>query len=192
MRTIVSTLTALALATTTGCSFSDSSGSFSDSSGSISDSISSPSKSISNSSDGDGSSSDEKETPEPESTEDKASYQKDVSQLTVTYIKSGGDISAFRTGISNLAKARGITDWEADSATTQAIGVGAGKAGLQEVAFDDFSKHLVGDDLTKLNDLRIGYQQTAPSAAQQATNPAAAAPAVGSASTDTASAPGAQ
>jgi hypothetical protein len=183
MRTIFSVAIALALAATTGCSFSNSSGSFSDSSGSISDSISSPSKSISESSEGGGSSSDEKETPEPESTEDTASYQKDVSQLTVTYIKSGGELSAFRTGVTNLAKARGITDWEADPDTTQAIGVGAGKAGLQEAAFDDFSKKLVGNDLTKLNELRKGYQQSAPAPAQQATTPTD--------STDVASEPGA-
>jgi hypothetical protein len=169
MRTIFSVLITLALATTTGCSFSDSSGSFSDSSGSISDSISSPSKSISESSEGDGSSGDEKETPAPETVQDKASYQKDVSQLTVTYIKSGGDVGAFRSGVSNLATARGITNWEADADTTQAIGSGAGKAGLQEAAFDDFSKKLVGDDLTKQNELRVGYQQSAP-----ATTPAVA------------------
>jgi len=159
MRNVLSVIFALALAGTTGCSISASVGS-------ISDSISSPSESISDSSSGDDSSSDESETPAPETTEDTASYRQDVSQMTLTYIKSGGDIGAFRSTISDLARTRGITDWEADSETTQAIGVGAQDAGLEEVGFTDFSKKLFGDDLVKLNELRKGYQQAASSPAQ--------------------------
>ena len=166
MRTALSVFIALALVATTGCSFSNSSGS-------ISDSISSPSTSISESSSGGDSGDDEKEpTPAPESTEETARYQQDVSQLALTYLKSGGELDAFRAAITDLAKARGITDWESDAETAQAIGVGAGNAGLQEAAFDDFSKQLFGDDLTKLNEIRIGYQQSAPAPAQQATTPA--------------------
>ena len=154
-------LVGLTLAFTTGCSFSDSSGS-------ISDSISSPSKSISNSSSGD-----DDEAPAPEKPQDTASYRQDVSQLTVTYLKSGGEIDAFTSEISKLAKARGVTDWEADADTNQAIGVGAGTAGLQEDAFNQFGSTLFGDDLTKLNELRKGYQQTAPAPPQVATPPEA-------------------
>jgi len=150
MRKIFSIFIVLALAATTGCSLSASSGS-------ISDSISSPSRSSS-----DSSSDDDSDSPAPETPQDTASYRQDVSQLTVTYIKSGGELDAFRRAIADLAKARGITNWEADADTTQAIGVGAGTAGLQEPAFDDFSKQLGGDDLTKLNGLRKGYQRTAP------------------------------
>jgi hypothetical protein len=167
LRTTLSLLIALALTTATGCSISNSSAS-------ISDSISSPSTSISKSSSGDDSKDDDSEAPAPETPQDNASYRRDVSQLTVTYIKSGGDIGALRTSVADLAKARGITDWEADADTTQAIGVGAGTAGLQEAAFEDFSKQLFGDDLTKLNELRKGYQQTAP-AAVAAPSPEAAA-----------------
>lgn len=150
MRITFLLLLALALAAMTGCSFSDSSGS-------ISDSISSPSKSISNSSSGD-----DDEAPKPETHEDMASYRQDISQLTVTYLKSGGDLDAFSSAIAKLASARGISDWEADPDTSQAIGVGAGTAGLQEQAFNDFGAKLFGEDLTKLNELRKGYQQSAP------------------------------
>ena len=171
MRSIVSLFIALALAATTGCSISNSSGSFSDSSGSISDSISSPSESISDSSSGDDSGGSDDKAPAPETTEDTASYQQDISQLAVTYIMSGGELAAFTSAISNLAKARGVTNWEADTETTQAIGIGAGNAGLEEAAFDDFGKELFGDDLTKLNELRIGYQQAAPATPSVATPP---------------------
>jgi hypothetical protein len=96
--------------------------------------------------------------------------------MTVTYLKSGGEISAFRGAISKLARDRGMTNWEADPVTTQAIGRGAGRAGLDETAFESFSKQLVGSDLIELNELRKGYQQTVP------TPPAVAAPAAESTS----------
>ena len=138
-----------------GCSISKSSGS-------ISDSISSPSKSVSNSSKS--SSGGDDEAPEPEEPQDKASYEEDVSQLAVTYATLGGEIGAFRMAVSELAMNRGITNWEVDSTTCQAIGRGVGTAGMQEQSFTNFSKQLFGDDLKKQNDLRMGYQQTAPSA----------------------------
>ena len=150
MRLISSVLLALVLATTSGCSISKSSGS-------ISDSISSPSESISDSSSGDDG---ESSSPEPETPQETSSYQSDVSQLAVTFIKSGGDVAAFQSAISDLAKTRGLTDWEADPDTTQAIGMGAGSAGLEEPAFNEFATSLFGDDLTKINELRKGYQQT--------------------------------
>ncbi len=153
MRTVLSMLTALSLIAMTGCSFSNSSGS-------ISDSISSPSTSISESSSGgDSGGQDTQPAPAPETTEDTARYRQDVSQLTLTYLKSGGELDALRSAVTDLARARGITNWEADSETAQAIGLGAGNAGLQEAEFVVFSKQLFGDDLSKLNELRRGYQQ---------------------------------
>ena len=146
MRIVLSVFLALALVALNGCSFSDSSKS-------ISDSISSPSKSSSDSSSGD----DE----EPEEPADMARYQSDISQLAVTYAKTGGDIGAFRTSVSSIAKDYGVTNWEADQMTNEAIGRGAGTAGMQDEAFTSFSKNLYGEDLDKLNELRTGYQQTA-------------------------------
>jgi hypothetical protein len=155
MRALLPLSLSMLVAVTLGCSISDSSGSFSES-------ISSPSTSISGSSSGD----DEPAAP-PEAPQDTSSYRNDVSQLTVTFIKSGGEIDAFRSSVANLASARGLTDWEADADTTQSIGVGAGRAGLQEADFVDFSKRLVGEDLAKQNELRKGYQQTAPAPAAE-------------------------
>jgi hypothetical protein len=146
MRIVLSIFLALALAALSGCSFSDSSKS-------ISNSISSPFKSSSDSSSGD----DEK----PDEPVDMARYQSDISQLAVTYAKTGGDIGAFRSSVSKIAKEYGVTNWEADEMTNQAIGRGAGTAGMQEEAFTSFSKNLYGDDLGKQNELRTGYQETA-------------------------------
>ena len=145
-------LMAFMLAVGAGCSISKSSGS-------ISDSISSPSKSSSESSSGGGDDGDEPETPQ-----DLASYAEDISQLAFTYAKSGGDIGAFRTAVSELANKRGVTNWEVDSTTCVAIGSGVAKAGMQEADFTEFSKDLFGDDLTKQAALRKGYQPNAPAA----------------------------
>jgi len=159
MRIVLSVFLASAIAAMSGCSFSQSSGSISDSisnsSESVSNSVESSSDSAKSSSDGDD------EAAKPEAPQDTASYEEDVSQLAVTYAKSGGDIGAFRGAVTQLAMARGITNWEVDSRTSQAIGRGVGTAGMQEEPFTDFSEQLFGDDLGKLNDLRTGYQQTA-------------------------------
>jgi hypothetical protein len=137
-------------------------GALSKSSESISDSISSPSKSSSESSGGDD------DSGEPEAPQDKASYEADVAQLAATFAAVGGDIGALRSAVSELAVKRGITNWEADSATRQAIGRGVGDGGMEEAQFADFSKDLFGDDLTKQSDLRKGYQATAPTASSGA------------------------
>jgi hypothetical protein len=146
MRLAFVSLVAFMLAAGVGCSFSKSSGS-------ISDSISSPSKSSSNLS----RSGDDDEAA-PETPQDAASYQEDVSQLAFTYAKSGGDIGAFRSAVSKLATQRGITNWEVDATTTTAIGSGVAQAGMEEADFAAFSKDLFGEDLTKQAALRDGYQ----------------------------------
>jgi hypothetical protein len=148
MRLAFVSLVAFMLAAGVGCSISKSSGS-------ISDSISSPSKSSSRlSRSGD-------DEAAPETPQDTASYQEDVSQLAFTYAKSGGDIGAFRTAVSKLATQRGITNWEVDATTCTAIGSGVAKAGMQEADFAKFSQDLFGEDLTKQAALRDGYQPNA-------------------------------
>jgi hypothetical protein len=154
---------AAALALGTGCSISNSSES-------ISDSISSPSESISHSSksSSDSSGGGDDDAPAPESSEETASYERDVSELTQAYLSSGGDLDAFRSAVADLATNRGITDWEADPATTRAIGRGAGEAGLDEHAFTAFGSELVGEAPTVRAALRRGYEQARSSAASAA------------------------
>jgi hypothetical protein len=164
MRILTSVFMVLTLALMSGCSISKSSGS-------ISDSISSPSESISDSSSG---GDDEPEAaPEPEKPEDTASYEADVSQLALTYAKNGGEIGALRDAVGKLATARGITDWESDSNTSEAIGRGIGRGGMPETEFVKFSKQLYGgEDLSKESQLRRGYDEEAAAVAQSAQPPA--------------------
>lgn len=63
--------------------------------------------------------------------------------------------------MSKIAAEYGVTNWEDDDMTNQAIGRGAGTAGMQEEAFMSFSENLYGDDLGKQTELRTGYEETA-------------------------------
>ena len=148
-------LLAMLISMNTGCSFSNSSGSISDSVTSSSESSQSSSESSSDSSKS-GGGDDEQE--EPESELDAETYAKDVTQLAYTYAKQGGDIGSLRSSVSGLAVKRGLTNWEVDPLTSQSIGKGVEQAGMSEEAFTTFSESLFGNDLTKSNELRKGYQ----------------------------------
>ena len=124
-------IVALLVLIVTGCSFSDSSKS-------ISNIISSPIKSSSDSS-----------SPEQ-------AYKDDVTDYTMTYIKSGGDTTKLKSGISKIAEKRGITDWEKDSATYQGLGQGFKRAGLKQVEVDAY-KHTLADTDEQASWIQQGY-----------------------------------
>lgn len=94
-----------------GCVFSDSSESISDSIGSVSDSFGSFSDSSTSSSD------------------DDTAYRQDVARYTVASHRAGEPPSSLRQGLSEVALARGISDWEAFRATFVAVGAGLAQAG---------------------------------------------------------------
>lgn len=125
-------LIASALISTTGCSISNSLQG-------ISNSISSPFESSSGSS--------------GEST----AYREDVSDLTVAYVQSGGDLDAYRLGVTALAKNRGISNWEEDSFTCASIGFGLKRAEFDEAGLQEFASNLFGSDADKLRQLQSGY-----------------------------------
>ncbi len=98
-----------------GCSFSYSSGTSSDSSGASSDS----SKSSSASSGGS----------ETDPKDAKSAYMGDVSAYTTSAAK-GDDAQAYLGELGSIAERNGITDWERDTATYNAIGTGLRRAGV--------------------------------------------------------------
>jgi hypothetical protein len=129
-----------------GCSIStspsDSSDSLetsSDSSGSLSDSSGSSSGSSS-----------------PESKE--AAYRDDVRDYTAAYVKSGGRITDFDKKLGELARSRGITNWEESMATYEGIGRGLGKAGVDGVELDTYVRNLAGGDPKKVAAIQKGYE----------------------------------
>jgi hypothetical protein len=124
-----------------GCSLSYSSGTSSDSS-----------KSSSNSS---GSSS-----PSDEGGEGaKASYMSDVSAYTSSVAKEG-NAEDFMRELGKIAEKHGITDWERDTVTYNAIGTGLRRAGIprEEVRDVYFMKDLTAREKNALMLIQESYQ----------------------------------
>lgn len=115
------------------CSFSYSSEKVSDSSGSSSDSSASSSGSS------------------------QRAYQTDVSDYTTAYVKSSQDYSAFRSGVADLARKRGINDWESNTGTWQGIGAGLRRAGVSKLELDVYKQNLTGGDSAHQSLIQKGY-----------------------------------
>ncbi len=107
-----------------GCSFSDSSGS-------LSDSVSSPFE-LASSLSSSGESSD-------------TAYLDDVSDHARTIVASGGTVGDITAGLSRVARAHGITNWEAADATYLGFGRGLAKAGVGEAKLAHFQNALTDD-----------------------------------------------
>ena len=104
----------------TGCSFSESSKSFSKSGKSISKSASSPSRWSARSS----------KKNENSVNVASNSFQDEVAALTVLYVKSGGLSQDFQQELSMISSNHGIADWESNTQTYKAIGIGLKKSGI--------------------------------------------------------------
>src|SRR5215510_5195970 len=112
-------------------------------------SISASSKSSSESSESSSGSS----SPESKETQ----YRNDVRDYTASYVKSGGQIEDFRKRLGDLAKERGITDWEQNLVTYDGIGRGLGKAKVSQVELDTYATNLAGSDPAKAKAIKDGY-----------------------------------
>ncbi len=121
------------------CSFSYSSGSLSDSVESSSDSSSSVSSSS------------------PESNS--AKYRKDVESYTQAFVTAGAGDGSFLYGLGDLARKRGITDWESDDDTWLGIGRGLGRAKIDETQLGVYQQHWAGGDAEKSKLIRKGFDE---------------------------------
>jgi len=116
----------------------------------------SPSDSSESSSDSSKSSSDSFGSSSPASKE--AAYRDDVRDYTAAYVKSGGRVADFDRKLGELARSRGIGDWEENEATYEGIGQGLGKAGVKGVELDTYVGNLSGGDPNKAAAIRKGYE----------------------------------
>jgi hypothetical protein len=91
----------------------------------------------------------------PESKE--TQYRNDVRDFTAAYVKSGGRIEDFKRRLGELAKERGITDWEQNPVTYDGIGRGLGKAKVSQVELDTYTSNLAGSDQAKAKAIKDGY-----------------------------------
>ncbi len=135
---------ALGLLATPGCVLLESSGSFSDSSGSISDSAGSFSDSSTSSSG------------------DDTAYRGDIREYTVAYVRAEGTPNALRLGLSEVALARGISDWEALPATFVAVGAGLAEAGLPRDAVVAYQNALARPGTANHDSIRQGFVSATP------------------------------
>ena len=124
---------ALACAASLACSFSHSSGSLSDSS-----------KSSSGSSNSSGS--------------DTAQFRNDVTQYTEAYVEAGGTgEESFFSGLGDLARKRGISDWESEPSTWEAIGRGLGRTHVNDAQRTAYQAAWSGGDAEKQSTMARGF-----------------------------------
>jgi hypothetical protein len=122
--------TGLACAGTLACSFSYSSESFSDSS-----------KSSSGSSGGDDS-----------------KFRNDVARYTEAFVEAGGDQDGnFFSGLGDLARKRGVSDWESESSTWEEIGRGLGRTEVSEAQRTAYETAWAGGDDEKQSAMARGF-----------------------------------
>src|SRR5215813_6533419 len=91
----------------------------------------------------------------PESKE--TQYRNDVRDFTASYVKSGGRIEDFKRRLGELAKERGITDWETNLVTYEGIGRGLKKAKVSQVELETYTSNLAGPDPARAKAIKDGY-----------------------------------
>ncbi len=69
-------------------------------------------------------------------------YYDDVRSTTEAYAKSGGPFDAYQKQLGDLAKQRGVTNWEENLGTYAAIGEGLGQAKASQGLGDTFKSRL--------------------------------------------------
>jgi hypothetical protein len=62
------------------------------------------------------------------SEEKKEAYRDDVRDFTAAYAGESSELAGFESGLGDVARRHGVTDWEADDATYAAIGAGLQRA----------------------------------------------------------------
>ena len=124
----------LSMALPLGCSFSHSSESFSDSSKGSSDSSTSSS-----------------------GEKDSSAFRDDVETYTAAYVGAGGrGEESFFGGLGDLARKRGVSDWEGEPATWEAIGRGLGRSHLADAERIAYVRAWTGGDADKTDALDRG------------------------------------
>ena len=91
----------------------------------ISASVTSPSDSISGTGHAIGGSSDAISVSSgSEAASDKVTYERDLRSYTSTFVKSGAEVSTFAPGATRIAATHGVSNWETNPDTADAIGAG--------------------------------------------------------------------
>jgi hypothetical protein len=76
----------------------------------------------------------------------------------VQWLRSGGDVASLRAGIGELARKKGITDWEQDQKTLEGVGRGFKQASISGQRYTDLSAAVAGGNLQAAEWIRKGYK----------------------------------
>ena len=92
------------------------------------------------------------------SEKDDEEYQLEVLNYTSAYITSTEfDRFAFARGISEIATANGITNWEDDEATLMGIGRGLKNSNISGSLYATYKKSLADSDASRMQMIQKGY-----------------------------------
>jgi len=86
-------------------------------------------------------------------------YRDGVRDLTVSYARSGGTVDALGAQIADLARERGITDWQASNLTWEGIGEGLARGGVKGADFEAHLTRLTNSDPPKMATVRAAYER---------------------------------
>ena len=91
-------------------------------------------------------------------------YYDDVRSTTEAYAKAGGPFDAYQKQLGDLAKQRGVTNWEENLGTYAAIGEGLGQAKASQGLVDTFKSRLApagsANSADKQAAIQKGYDST--------------------------------
>ena len=65
-----------------------------------------------------------------------SSYEEDVAALSILYVGSAGSAQDFQRELGQISNSHGIVDWENNSGTYKAIGIGLNRAKISEAAIE--------------------------------------------------------
>jgi hypothetical protein len=86
-----------------------------------------------------------------------SAYTKDVASFTREWVLGGGDVTAFRRGVAQIAERRGVTDWEQDRNTFDGIGRGLKKSGVTGARMATLKGELSGPNSESAAWIQKGY-----------------------------------
>jgi hypothetical protein len=83
-----------------------------------------------------------------------------VVDYTYAYLKSSSGptgYAGFQKGLSDIAEEHGISDWESDPHTYNAMGKALKKAKITGVGYETFKKNFSDGDAEKMESIQDGY-----------------------------------
>ncbi len=104
------------------------------------------------------SSSDSSNSSSGSSADDDEAFRSDVSQYTEAFVEAGGgEQDAFYSGLSSLARKRGVSDWEAEPSTWEAIGFGLGRTKINDAQRTAYETAWAGGDAERERAMARGF-----------------------------------